>query len=105
MNMVKPNFDNFKIVLKLVKHWAKRRAIYGSIFGFLGGVSWTILVARICLFYPKKSISDLLTMFMKIYSEWIWPMPVVLCPIDEKIDRNIAIEPWNPLKDNKNNYD
>lgn len=32
-------------------------------------------------------------------------MPVVLCPIDEKTDRNIAIEPWNPLKDNKNNYD
>jgi len=50
INMVKPNFENFKKVLKLVKHWAKRRAIYGNIFGFLGGVSWTILVARICLF-------------------------------------------------------
>jgi len=42
-------------------------------------------------------------MFMKIYSEWVWPMPVVLCPIEEKPDKVISIEPWNPLKDNKSN--
>lgn len=53
------NQITFRKVLKLIKFWAKRRGIYGSIFGFLGGVSWTILVARICLFYPNKGVSEL----------------------------------------------
>lgn len=40
------NYKDFQIVLSFVKHWSKMRNIYGKAFGFLGGISWAILVAK-----------------------------------------------------------
>lgn len=60
------NKETFQKALKLVKMWAKRRCIYGSSLGFLGGVSWSILVARICLFCPNKGVADILYSFFKV---------------------------------------
>lgn len=38
--------------------------------GFLGGVSWAILVARICQVYPNATASTLVNKFFKVYSMW-----------------------------------
>ncbi|KAF3841326.1 hypothetical protein F7725_007188, partial [Dissostichus mawsoni] len=46
--------------------------------GFLGGVSWAILVARICQEYPNASASTLVTKFFKEYNMWKWPNPIML---------------------------
>jgi poly(A) polymerase len=33
--------------LRLVKLWASNRGLYGGLTGYLGGIAWAILVAKI----------------------------------------------------------
>lgn len=72
-----PNYEKFKITLKLVKLWAKNRGIYSNMMGFLGGIAWTILVAKICQLFPNYEPNRLLERFFFIYALWRWQdMPV-----------------------------
>lgn len=85
LNLV-PNILNFRTVLRAVKLWAKRRAIYSNSLGFLGGVAWAILTARVCQLYPNASASLLLSRFFRLYEKWNWSAtqpsaPVLLCAI------------------------
>ncbi|XP_071061465.1 poly(A) polymerase type 3-like [Pseudochaenichthys georgianus] len=73
-----PNVQNFRLALRTIKLWAKQRNIYSNSLGFLGGVSWAILVARICQEYPNASASTLVTTFFKEYNMWKWPNPIML---------------------------
>ena len=71
-------FQNFLIVLRCVRRWAKRRGLYGNKLGYLGGVNCNILVAFVCQLYPKASPSTLLEKFFLVYKGWKWPKPVML---------------------------
>jgi len=75
--------------------WAKRRGIYANVVGFLGGVSWALLTARICQLYPNASPSTLLSRFFRVYEQWKWPNPVLLTPITEGT-LNLGLRVWNP---------
>lgn len=44
-----PSLERFRLVLRLVKRWALRRAIYKHKFGYPGGIAFTILVASACM--------------------------------------------------------
>lgn len=79
LNIV-PNIENFQGLCKVIKLWAKQRNLYSGLNGYLSGISWTILCAKICLIYPNLSVPDLIQKFFKIYSLWDWSIPISINP-------------------------
>ena len=46
------------------------RAIYSNVNGFLGGVAWAMLVARICQLYPNAVAGAIVSRFFIIMYQW-----------------------------------
>ncbi|KAM5214429.1 poly(A) polymerase beta [Hipposideros larvatus] len=96
-----PNIDNFRLTLRAIRLWAKCHSIYSNILGFLGGVSWAMLVARTCQLYPNAVASTLVRKFFLVFSEWEWPNPVLL---KEPEERNLNLPVWDPRVNPSDRY-
>ncbi|WP_373371869.1 poly(A) polymerase [Archangium lansingense] len=73
--------ERFRTVLRAVRSWAKARGVYSHALGYLGGLSWSVLVAWACTHAPREasaSDSGLLAYFFETFSAWQWPRPVTL---------------------------
>jgi poly(A) polymerase len=75
------HIDRFRLVLKFIKFWAKRRGIYSNMFGYLGGISWALLVTITCQTYPGETVPHLLIFFFRDWSAWPWPKPAQCCSV------------------------
>jgi len=110
-----PNVPNFRTTLRCIKLWAKKRGIYSNALGFLGGVAWALLTARVCQLYPNACPATLLARFFRVYSNWKFadlsrapnpppPVPILLCPITEGT-LNLGLKVWNPKKYPRERFD
>jgi len=96
--IVAPSRDTFRQVLKAVRIWAKRRAIYSNKIGFLGGVNWTILCAFAFKLFPNQTASVLLVKFFWILKSWQWklgdgtPNPI---RIHDAVDPGLNLPEWD----------
>jgi len=93
-----PDAEKFRDTLRLIKIWAKRRGIYSNVLGFYGGITWAILVARVCQLFPYFTPAASAKRFFRVYERWNWKNPVVLCPIREQsnVAGLMAFKVWNP---------
>eukprot|EP00834_Sanchytrium_tribonematis_P006002 NODE_407_length_7978_cov_0.670009.p1 type:complete len:654 gc:universal NODE_407_length_7978_cov_0.670009:3584-5545(+) len=101
-----PSVEQFRIALRAIKLWAKRKGIYGNVMGFFGGVAWAMCVAKICQLYPNATASVLVCKFFKVFYQWRWPSPVTLRDIEDystatnfeskSTHPNLNMRVWNP---------
>ncbi|XP_068729674.1 poly(A) polymerase beta-like isoform X2 [Montipora capricornis] len=101
-----PNIKNFRLTLRAIKLWAKKRGIYSNVLGFLGGVSWAMLVARTCQLYPNAVAATLLQKFFLVFSKWEWPNPVLLKSIPSQAENKSAhsFPVWDPRANPADRY-
>ncbi|KAH3854979.1 hypothetical protein DPMN_097539, partial [Dreissena polymorpha] len=82
------------MTLRAIKLWAKKKGIYSKSLCFLGGVSWAMLVARVCQLYPNAEPSTLLHKFFVFLCQWKWPEPVLLKELSMENKLNFTV--WDP---------
>ena len=93
------NEEAFLDTLQAVRYWAKRRGIYGFKMGFLGGISWAILVAFASQLFPGADATTLLRNFFYVFSAHPWPQPVSLSRppcADAAQGALCTVRPWDP---------
>ncbi|CAH1388685.1 unnamed protein product [Nezara viridula] len=88
-----PDIENFRLTLRTIKLWAKKHGVYSNVMGYLGGVSWAMLVARTCQLYPNAVAATLVHKFFLVFSQWKWPQPVLLKQPDQV---NLGFPVWDP---------
>ncbi|MCE9666496.1 RNA repair domain-containing protein [Myxococcus stipitatus] len=75
--------EPFRALLRTVKTWAKARGLYSHALGYLGGLSWAVLVAWARTRAPRASATSdaaRLAHFFDTFASWPWPQPVALTP-------------------------
>lgn len=100
-----PNHEAFRLALRAIKMWAKKRGIYSNVLGYLGGVSWAMLVARTCQLYPTAVAGTIVNKFFFVFQDWPWPKPVLLKNLNQDANyTNLGFPVWDPRTNPADKY-
>ena len=96
----------FRSATRMIKHWAQQRGIYSNAIGYVGGVSFALMTAKVCQLYPNLSAKQIVERFFYTFDSWGWNenKPIMLGPIlDSKIpgfalNRAAQFREWNGVK-------
>lgn len=73
-----PDQAVFRKTLKMARFWAKQKGLYGGVLGYLGGVHYAIMVAKVCQMFPSLPAGQMLLKFFRVFSYWDMRMPVMI---------------------------
>lgn len=89
-----PKFETFKVVVRVLRLWAKQRGLYSNKLGFLGGVNFNILAAYICQLYPNYTPAAMIFRFFWLFAQYQWPKPIwITKPYQVP---TLGFEVWDP---------
>lgn len=98
-----PNFEVFKVVVRSLRLWARKRGIYSNKMGYFGGVNLNILAAYGCQLFPNYSAAPILLRLFHVLQYWDWPKPLFIASPDE--DSTLNFDVWDPTKHMENRRD
>ncbi|CAH0479989.1 unnamed protein product [Peronospora belbahrii] len=95
-----PNDSVFRSCLRVIRQWAKLRGLYSNKAGFLGGISWALLVCFVCQMFPRASVAVLVHRFFSVMASWRWPTPILVAhPSSFFGADNVQWDPRNNIHD------
>ncbi|KAF4038414.1 Poly(A) polymerase predicted RNA binding domain [Phytophthora infestans] len=96
-----PNASVYRSCLRVIRLWARRRGLYSNKAGFLGGISWAILVCFVCQMFPRASVASLVHRFFSVLATWRWPTPILVAHPSNggKTDQEVQWDPQHNIHD------
>ena len=74
-----PDCGVFRLATRFVKFFASQRCVYLNAIGSVGGVSWALMVGRVCQLYPNANALEIVLRFFEIYTtKWEWEQNAVV---------------------------
>ena len=93
--LVGDKFEEFCERYQMVRCWAQQRAIYGSNYGYLNGVTWLILTLNVFINNMELNKKPFIRLFFKYYNEYDWNVPININKLpydsDTKADRFVKL--------------
>jgi hypothetical protein len=67
-----PDPTKFRICVRFIRLWARRRGIYSQMLGYPGGTAWALLVARACIACdtPETNVAQLISQVFVYWSHY-----------------------------------
>ncbi|KAE9012701.1 hypothetical protein PR002_g14728 [Phytophthora rubi] len=95
-----PNASVFRSCLRVIRLWARRRGLYSNKAGYLGGISWALLVCFVCQMFPRASVASLVHRFFSVLASWRWPTPILVAhPSNGGSADNVQWDPQHNIHD------
>jgi poly(A) polymerase len=76
--IVTSQLENFRLLLRFIRIWSQARAVYGNVYGYLGGINCALLAAFTCQRYPRACAATLVLMLFQELHQWPWPEPIYI---------------------------
>ncbi|KAG6614264.1 putative Poly(A) polymerase [Phytophthora cinnamomi] len=95
-----PNASVFRSCLRVIRLWARRRGLYSNKAGYLGGISWALLVCFVCQMFPRASVASIVHRFFSVLASWRWPTPILVAhPSNGGNADNVQWDPQHNIHD------